>query len=91
LPAAAASGICGQGSFGLVLAAREGIRLAGSTTCREDKMKKLLTALFAGLFAISMTAPVVAAEKKDAKKMEKKADGKKAETKKKSDGKKKQK
>jgi hypothetical protein len=31
-------------------------------------MKKLLAALFAGLFAVSMTAPVVAAEKKDAKK-----------------------
>jgi len=27
-------------------------------------MKKLLAAIFAGLFAISMTAPVVAAEKK---------------------------
>ncbi len=30
-------------------------------------MKKLLAAIFAGLFAISVTAPVIAAEKKDGK------------------------
>ena len=54
-------------------------------------MKKLLAALFAGLFAISVTAPVVAAEKKDGKKAtaDAKKDGKAA--KKKSDEKKKQK
>jgi hypothetical protein len=51
-------------------------------------MKKLLAAIFAGLFALSVTAPVVAAEKKmdkmekkaapEKKKMEKKATEKKA-------------
>jgi hypothetical protein len=46
-------------------------------------MKKLLAAIFAGLFAISMTAPVVAQDKKDAAKKEmKKGEGKKAEAKK---------
>jgi hypothetical protein len=46
-------------------------------------MKKLLAALFAGLFAISMTAPVVAADKKDEKKSAaKKSEAKKAEGKK---------
>jgi hypothetical protein len=44
-------------------------------------MKKLLAAIVAGLFAVSVTAPVVAAEKKDEKKMEKKSDGKKMEKK----------
>jgi len=40
-------------------------------------MKKLLAAIFAGLFAISVTAPVVAQDKKkDDKKMEKKDDKK---------------
>ena len=45
-------------------------------------MKKLLAAIFAGLFAVSMTAPVIAAEKKataDTKKegkASKKKDGK---------------
>ena len=53
-------------------------------------MKKLLAAVFAGLFAVSMTAPVVAQDKKDtAKKEAKKGDGKKAEGKKKSEEKKK--
>ena len=41
-------------------------------------MTKLLTALFAGLFAIGATAPVFAADKKD----EKKAEAKKADVKK---------
>ena len=55
---------------------------------REENMKKLLAALFAGLFAISMTAPVVAADKKDEKKSTaKKSEGKKSEAKK-SEGKK---
>ena len=49
-------------------------------------MKKLLAAIFAGLFALSMTAPVVAQEKKmekkaEEKKMEKKAEEKKMEKK----------
>lgn len=63
-------------------------------------MKKLLAAIFAGLFAISMTAPAVAQDKKkDQTKATKKdgsgegkkakGDGKKADGKKKSDGKKK--
>lgn len=46
-------------------------------------MKKLLAAIFAGLFAVSVTAPVVAQDKKDAKKMEKKKDEKKKDEKKK--------
>jgi len=46
-------------------------------------MKKLLAAIFAGLFAISMTAPVFAADKKDEQKSAKKKDSKKKDTKKK--------
>ncbi len=43
-------------------------------------MKKLIAAILAGLFAVSVTAPVFAQDKKDEKKMEKK-DEKKAEKK----------
>ena len=48
-------------------------------------MTKLLTALFAGLFAIGATAPVFAADKKDEKKAEAKKDDKKKDDKKKDD------
>ena len=44
-------------------------------------MKKLLAAVFAGLFALSVTAPVIAQDK-DAKKEMKKGDGKKKDGKK---------
>ena len=47
-------------------------------------MKKLLAAIFAGVFAVAMTVPVIAQDKKDgAKKEMKKGEGKKAEGKKK--------
>jgi hypothetical protein len=52
-------------------------------------MKKLLAAIVAGMFAVTATAPVFAADKME-KKSEKKADSKKkAEPKKKSEDKKK--
>ena len=53
-------------------------------------MKKLFAAIFAGLFALAVTAPVVATDKKDekAKKEVKKKDGKKKEAKKKDEMKK---
>lgn len=35
-------------------------------------MKKLLAAIFAGLFAVTMTSPVIAQGKKDSAKVEKK-------------------
>jgi Spy/CpxP family protein refolding chaperone len=54
-------------------------------------MKKLLAAIVAGMFAVTATAPVFAADKKDeAKKEQKKGEGKKkAEPKKKGEDKKK--
>jgi Spy/CpxP family protein refolding chaperone len=51
-------------------------------------MKKLLAAIVAGMFAVTATAPVFAAEKKDEKKPMK-AEKKKAEPKKKPEAKKK--
>lgn len=48
-------------------------------------MKKLLAAIFAGMFALTTASVVIAAEKKDEKKTEKKKDEKKKDSKKKDD------
>ena len=53
-------------------------------------MKKLLAAIFAGMFALTTASAVMAQDKKDgAKKEQKKGEGKKADGKKKADEKKK--
>ena len=51
-------------------------------------MKKLFAVIFAGLFALAVTAPVIAADKKDEGKEMTKKDGKKKEAKKKDSAKK---
>lgn len=53
-----------------------GLRVPPASTNNEEIMTKLFAAVIAALFSIVAVSPAFAADKKDEKKMEKKADKK---------------